>query len=63
MTEIMVPPKTLDLQLVTAGEKKNASRWILPKFVKLAATDLHRFDLDWAFLGVASTQAKMLHIG
>ena len=47
MTEIMVSPKTLDIQLVTAGEK-NASRWnaILPKFVKKAATDLHRFDFD-----------------
>ena len=51
MTEIMVPPK------------KTASQWILPKFVKLAATDLHHFDLDWASLGAASTQAKMLHIG
>ena len=47
MTEIMVSQRTLDIQLVTAGEK-NASRWnaILPKFVKKAATDLHRFDFD-----------------
>ena len=45
----MVCPKTLDLRLVTAGGNKTASRWkaILPKFVKNAATDWHRFDLDW----------------
>jgi len=48
MTEIMVSPKTLDIQLVTAGEEKTASQWntIPPKFVKKAATELHRFDFD-----------------
>ena len=46
MTGIVAAPKTLDIQLVTAGAKKVASRWtvILPTSVKMAATDLHRFD-------------------
>ena len=60
ITEIMVSPKTLDLRLVTAGGRKT-SQWnaILPKFVKKAPTDLHRFDLDWASLGAPCTQAKI----
>ena len=48
MTEIMVSPKTLDLQLVTGGKKKTASRRnaIPPTSVKTAATGLHRIELD-----------------
>ena len=37
MTEIMVSPKTLDIQLATAGAKKS---------VKTAPTGLHHFDFD-----------------
>ena len=48
MTEIMVSPKALDIQLVTAGEKKTASRRnaIPPTSVKTAAKGLHRIELD-----------------
>ena len=48
MTEIMVSPKTLDIQLVTAGAKEVGSRRnaIPPTFVKNAATDWYRFDFD-----------------
>ena len=48
MTGIEAAQKTLDIQLVTAGAKKVASRWIVipPTSVKMAATDLHRFDFD-----------------
>ena len=37
MTETMAPPKTLDIQLATAGAKKS---------VKTAPTGLHHFDFD-----------------
>ena len=47
MTEIVAASKTLDIQLVTAGEKDCESMESHPaKFVKMAATDLHRFDFD-----------------
>ena len=48
MTEIMVSPKALDIQLVTAGKKKTASRRnaIPPTSVKTAAKGLHRIELD-----------------
>ena len=48
MTEIMVSPKALDIQLVTAGEKRTASRRnaIPPTSVKTAAKGLHRIELD-----------------
>ena len=48
MTGIVVSPKALDIQLVTAGAKEVASRRnaIPLKFVKHAATDWYRFDFD-----------------
>ena len=48
MTETMVSPKTLDIQLATAGAKNSASRWnaIPPTPVRTAPTGLHHFDFD-----------------